>query len=145
MNRRADLGRDRGSMTVESAILAVAFVLLLGTVIGVGRVGLARNTIDQVAHDAARIASIARTGQQASLDAHTAAEASITDQGLACSPMSVQVDTGGFASPAGTPAQLDVVVTCAVPLADLLLPFAPGTLTLTATASRAIDTYRERS
>lgn len=140
----ANVKRDRGSMTVESAILAVAFVLLLSTVIGLGRAGLARNTIDQVAHDAARIASIARTGQEASLDAQTAAETALEDQGLTCTPLTVEVDTTGFTSPAGTPAQVDVTLTCTVPLGDLLLPFAPGTVTLTASASRAIDTYRER-
>lgn len=142
--RLANVKGDRGSMTVESAILAVAFVLLLSTVIGLGRAGLARNTIDQIAHDAARVASIARTGQEASLDAQTAAETALEDQGLTCTPLTVHVDTSGFTTPAGTPAQVDVALTCTVPLDDLLLPFAPGTVTLTASASRAIDTYRER-
>lgn len=143
--RLANVKGDRGSMTVESAILAVAFVLLLSTVIGLGRAGLARNTIDQIAHDVARVASIARTGHQASLDAQAAAETALKDQNLTCMPLTVHVDTSGFTTPAGTPAQVDVVLTCTVPLGDLLLPFAPGTVTMSASASRAIDTYRERA
>lgn len=145
MNKPAALAREEGTMTVEMAILAVVFVLLLSTIIGLGRVGLARNSIDQVAHDAARIASIARTGQVASADARAAAQDTLTQQGLTCAPLGVDVDASAFASPAGTPGQVDVTITCTVPLADLLLPFAPGALTLTATASRAIDTYRERA
>lgn len=139
------LDRERGSLTVEMVIWAVPLLLILSIIIGAGRVGLANNAVDQIAHDVARIASIARTGTQAQNDATAAAAELLAAQGLECTQLSIDVDTSGFAAPVGTPAQVNVTISCTVRLDDLLIPGAPGTSTLTGNASRIIDTYRERT
>lgn len=136
---------ERGSLTVEMVIWAVPLVLILSVIIAAGRVGMANNAVDQIAADVARIASIARTGPEAQAQATQAATVLLAEQDLDCVDLQVEVDTSGFATPAGTPAQVDVQISCTVRFDDLLIPGAPGSSTLTATASRAIDTYRERS
>lgn len=139
------IGAERGSLTVEMVIWAVPLVLILSIIIGAGRVGIANNAVDQIAADVARVASIARTGTQAQTDATATATQMLTEQGLDCVQLSVEVDTSGFAAPAGTPAQVQVAISCTVRLDDLLIPGAPGQSTLTGSASRVIDTYRQRS
>lgn len=137
--------RERGSLSVEMVIWAVPLVLILSVIIGAGRVGMANNAVDQIAHDVARIASIARTSAQAQSDASAAAADLLAAQDLDCTQLAVDVDTSGFAAPVGSPAQVDVSISCTVRLDDLLIPGVPGSSTLTGTASRIIDTYRERS
>lgn len=144
MSRRRGQRDERGSMTIEAAVLAPALILILGTTIGLGRLAMADNTINQVTHDAARIASISRTGEEARSGATAAAHSTLAAQGIRCSDLDLEIDTSGFAAQVGTPSTVTVTLRCTVPLADQFLPFAPGNKTLTATASRAIDTYRER-
>jgi Flp pilus assembly protein TadG len=137
--------RERGSLSVEMVIWAIPLVLILSVIIGAGRVGMANNAVDQIAHDVARIASIARTSAQAQSDATAAAAELLAAQDLDCTQLTVDVDTGGFTAPVGTAAQVNVSISCTVRLDDLLIPGVPGSSTLTGTASRIIDTYRERS
>lgn len=136
--------RERGSLSVEMVIWAIPLVLVLSVIIGAGRVGMANNAVDQIAHDVARVASIARTSTQAQTQATQTADDLLAAQGLECASLSVEVDTSGFSAPVGTPAHVTVQISCTVRLDDLLIPFAPGSATLTGTASRVIDTYRER-
>lgn len=132
-------------MTLEAVVLAPALILILSVIIGLGRLALADNTIDQVAHDAARIASIEQDPTLAQASATAQARTSLTAQNIRCQSLSVTVDTAGLATPAGTTnAVVTVDITCTVSLADQFLPFMPGSRTLTATASRAVDAYRER-
>lgn len=136
---------ERGSMSVEMVILAVPLLLILSIIIGAGRVGMANNALDQIAHDVARVASIARNAADAQTQATTVAHELLAAQGLDCASLSVDVDTSGFSAPVGTPSQVEVEITCTIQFDDLLIPGAPGSSTLTGSASRAIDTYRERS
>lgn len=136
--------RDRGSAVIETVIGVPAFMLFVGMIFFGGRVAIANQAVEAAANEAARTASIARTQEQASSNAATAAAASLTAQGVHCVSHDVSVDTSGFAAPAGTPAQVTATVTCQLNLADLALPGVPGTKTVTATVRSAIDTYRER-
>lgn len=135
---------ERGSMSLEAAVLGPALILILGSLVGLGRLALAENTIDQVAHDAARVASISTTGPTAQSKATAAARSALAAQNIRCDRLTVSVDTSGFAAQVGTPGTVTTTIACTVPLSDQFLPFAPGSKTLTATASRAVDTYRER-
>lgn len=135
---------DRGSTTIELAILAPALLALLALVIGAGRVGKAHTTIDSVAQSTARAASLARAPAQANSDAQDVAGQAMTQQGLTCTNKSVQVDTSGFAAPLGQPATVTATITCTIPMGDLTIPGMPGSRTLTATATSPIDAYRER-
>ncbi len=136
--------RDRGSAVIETVIGVPAFMLFVAMIFFGGRVAIANQAVEAAANEAARTASIARTQEQASSDASTAAAASLTAHGVNCVSRDVSVDTSGFAAPAGTPAQVTATVTCQLNLADLALPGVPGTKTVTATVRSAIDTYRER-
>ena len=136
--------RDRGSATIEAVILAPAFLLFVGLIIGAGRVAIAHQSVEAAAAEAARTASVARTAGQARADATSSAEHTLVNQGLQCATLTVAVDTTGFATPVGTPARVTATVVCVVSLADLSVPGMPGTLRVEATVGSPLDTYRGR-
>ena len=136
--------RDRGSAVVETVIGVPAFILFVGLIIAAGRVSIAQQAVESAAADAARAASIARTSTVAAADGRTSAAQSLAAQQVGCVSSQVAVDVGGFRAPAGTPAQVTATVSCDVNLANLL-PFLPGSRTLTATMTSPVDTYRQRS
>lgn len=135
--------RDRGSESVQAAIVTPLLVMLVCLAIAGGRLVLAGSQVDAAAQDAAREASIARSSQQAHTNALAAARTTLAGQGATCAQTSVTVDTSGLAIPAGQAALVRVTVRCTVSLTDLLLP-APGTHTLESTATSVVDTYRQR-
>jgi len=143
MNGRC--AEERGSMTLEMVIVAPAMLLILAVIIFAGRVVLAGQSVEQAASDAARTASLARTGPTAQAAADTAARDSLTRQGLRCSSTAVSVDTAGFSVPPGTPATITATITCVVDTADLSAPGIPGSRAVTAHATSPLDTYRSRS
>ncbi len=135
---------DRGAVSLEVVVLTPVFVLLLGLLVMAGRVALAGTSVEQVAEEAARSASIARTAAGARRAAEEGAIRALAEQGLRCAQIDVALDVGGFAVPVGLPAQVRATVTCVVALSDLALPGFPGSRTVTATAVSPLDTYRER-
>ncbi|MDP9799763.1 Flp pilus assembly protein TadG [Catenuloplanes nepalensis] len=147
MIRRA----DRGSVSVEVAILAPAFIALIVTAFVVGRTATAANAVDLAAHDAARAASIARNVTDADAAARAAAQDALAQQGLTCvnanfidygAPNSL---TRAFATPVGQPASVVVTVTCVISFADLGFPGVPGNRMRQARYESVLDTYRSRS
>jgi Flp pilus assembly protein TadG len=144
--RRAQTRRDRGSISVELAILLPGFIWLIALAVVTGRQVIAQGAIDLAAHDAARAASLSRTAALAQSRANTAAQDTLAQQGLACSTLTVTVNTGQFARPVGTPASVSVTVVCQVSFADLAaLPGVPGGRTLTASFVSPLDQYRSRT
>jgi Flp pilus assembly protein TadG len=135
---------DRGSVTLEFVVLAPVLLALIGLLIMAGRVGIASNSVEAAADEAARSASISRTAAGARSAAQDGARRTLAAQDLRCSSVQVDVDTSGFAVPVGLPAQVRATVTCVVALGDLALPGFPGSRTVTATAVSPVDTYRER-
>lgn len=141
---------QRGSVSVELAILTPAFLLLIVFAIVAGRVAVAYNAIDLAAHDAARAASINRDAGTAQAQARTAALDTLTQQGLSCTDAPgnrpiVTVDTSGFSVPVGTSAAVSATVTCTVSFVDVALPGVPDSRRLTSTFVSPLDTYRGRS
>ena len=126
-------------------MLVPALVILLGLMVGGGRLWFARTTVNEAAQSAARSASLARSAGQAAKDGDSAAGLSLQTLGLECTSRSVTVDTGAFAVAVGTPATITSTVVCAVPFTDLLLPGMPGSITLKGSAASALDTYRSRT
>ena len=94
---------QRGSVTLEVAILGPALLLLLGLVIVVGRISLSGGAIEAAARDAARQASIARDPTAATRDARSAAADTLTHQGLRCASLTVSVDTDWVRCPGRQP------------------------------------------
>ena len=136
--------RDEGSATLELAILTPALFAVLALVVVAGRIEVAGGAVEQASAAAARDASLARTPAAARQAALAAATASLVGQDLHCAAVTVVVDTGGFAAPVGTTAEVSARVSCTVNMADLAIPGTPGTRTLTAETSSALDRYRSR-
>lgn len=137
--------RERGSATVELALIAPGLLLLFGLTVLGGRVVLAGGSVEQVAAAAARQASLARDPATARATAERAARTSLAAQHLQCASVDVAVDTAGFAVPLGQPATVAVQVTCAVRLSDLAVPGLPGQRVLSARAVSPLDPYRGRT
>ncbi|MDR7278859.1 TadE/TadG family type IV pilus assembly protein [Catenuloplanes atrovinosus] len=143
--------RDRGSVSVEVAILTPAFIALIVTAFVVGRTATATNAVDLAAHDAARAASIARDAASADTAARAAAEKALAQQDVTCTNSNVisygtpNSLLGAFATPVGQPASVVVTVTCVISFADLGFPGVPGDRTKQATYESVLDTYRSRS
>jgi Flp pilus assembly protein TadG len=133
-----------GSAAVEVALLGPGLLLLMALLIFGGRTALATGAVEQAAVDAARAASLARSSIQATSAAQGAAARSLADQGLACSTIGIDVDTNGFATRPGEPAQVSATVRCTLRLSDLGLPGLPVSKTITASSVSVLDTFRER-
>lgn len=136
--------RDRGSATLELVLLVPALVIMLGLLVGGGRLWFARTTVNEAAQSAARAASLARTSAEAVLDGTDAGRASLSTAGLDCGNQVVSIHAGAFATAVGTPGTITSSVTCAVPFGDVFLPGMPGSITLTGSGTSALDTYRSR-
>lgn len=135
---------ERGAAAVEAVIGVPVFMLLILLAVMGGRVTLAHQVVQTAAADAARAASIARSANQAKADGLAAGRASLANQNLTCTSTRISVNTSGFGTPVGSPAHVTATVTCELALADLGLPGAPKSRTITATMSSPLDTYRER-
>ncbi|WP_027342722.1 TadE family protein [Hamadaea tsunoensis] len=138
-------GRERGSVSIELAILTPAVLALFVCAVVVGRYSMSKQASDAAAFDAARTASLQRNGTTAAQQAEAAARASFTANRIRCRRLDVTVDTSGFKVAVGRPASVTVTVSCQVELKDVALPGVPGTTTLTSTFTSPLDTYRGRS
>ena len=136
---------DRGSATIEMAVLAPALLALLGLVIVAGRISTAGSAVEQAAASGARAASIARDARAAQSAAERSARDSLRDQGVTCQPLTSSVDTRGFAVAVGSPSSVTVSVRCVVALADLAVPGMPGQRIVTSQMTSPIDRFRGRS
>ncbi|HHU39013.1 MAG TPA: pilus assembly protein [Propionibacterium sp.] len=143
MTRRRD---QRGmSISVELAILVPALVLIIGMLIGAGRLALARISVQQWADSSARTATLARDAHAAQARAHAVVASDAGGSGLHCAGgWQLSVDTSAFALPVGQPGSVRTTVRCPVALADLLLPGVPGTIVVEADATSTLDRYRGR-
>lgn len=136
--------RERGSVTLELAVLTPALILLLGALVLAGRVQVAASAVEHATAAAARAASIERTIEGARAAAQRTVDRETAASGLPCSSSVVQVDPSGLAAPLGTTASVTVRASCTVTMSDLAVPGLPGSRTLTAEATSAVDRYRTR-
>ncbi|MEV4210175.1 TadE family protein [Micromonospora sp. NPDC049662] len=136
---------ERGSASIEMAVVAPAVLALLAGVVIGGRVNLARQALEAAAYDAARTASLARSASQAQTQALGAAASTLNAQGLSCGDLSVTVSTAGFGIAVGQPATVTATVSCTAAFSDVALPGLPGSAALTASFTSPLDTYRSRA
>lgn len=139
---RRRLRLQRGSESVELALLLPVIVLVLAALVIAARLALAGDRMTGVAGIAARDASLARTPTAAQQSATTAAETALAAADLHCTGVTVAVDTSGFATPPGVPARVTVDVACTVSLSDVAVPGLPGSRTLRDSASSPLDPAR---
>lgn len=141
--RALQSARERGSASLELAVLALPVLAIFGLMIGAGRVALAGNTINSAAGEAARAASIQRTQADAVAAGTEIANQIIQSNNLPCQP-TVNIDATEFGKPVGETATVRVDVSCTVTLSDLAVPGMPGSVTLDGTGESIIDTWRGR-
>ncbi|NDL60205.1 TadE/TadG family type IV pilus assembly protein [Phytoactinopolyspora mesophila] len=134
---------EKGSVALEWVIIAPGVLLVMAVLALAGRVILASGAVEQAAADAARAASLARHPAAAVSEAQSAAAMSLQGQGLECLSTSVDVDTSGFAVPAGQHATVSVTITCPIKVSDLPIP-GLSSRTAVKTGVSPIDTYRQR-
>lgn len=135
---------ERGSVSVELALLAPALLLLLSFAVFAGRTQVADGAVEAAARAAAREASLARDAATSATVAGAEAERALAGQGLRCLSTSIDVDPGGFAAPLGQPGDVTVRIGCVVGMGDLLVPGLPGSVTVEASFTSPVDAYRER-
>jgi Flp pilus assembly protein TadG len=135
---------ERGSVSVELALLAPALLVLLSFAALAGRTQIAENAVQEAARAAAREASLARDAPTAAALAGAQAEGTLNAQDLRCQRTTIEVDTAGFQAPPGQPGDVSVSITCVVGMADLLAPGLPGSVTVEASFTSPVDAYRER-
>ncbi len=134
---------QRGSMSVELAVIAPGLILLLLLVGAAGRVVEAQGHLDGAARDAARAASLAQSAPQAGQAALQAAQADLGGTSW-CAAGSVQAQVAGFPA-AGQPVQpggaVTATVTCELNMSPFgLLGFRPAAL-LSSQAVAPLDVF----
>jgi Flp pilus assembly protein TadG len=113
-------------------------VLLLLFVVFCGRLAATQVRISDVAHQAARAATSARTPAQARAAAQATATASLAAASITCQSLTVSVDSADL-RPGTT---VTVTVSCAVGLHDLAALGVPGSRTLSWSFSSVVDLWR---
>ena len=129
---------ERGSISVEVAVIAPAFVFLMLLVVYAGKVSEADGNVERAAAEGARAASLRQNPAAAIDDARAVVEANLAVAGVPCSQLDTSVDTSTF-EPGGS---VTVTVRCDASMADVTLLGVPGTRSFTATSTEVIDTYR---
>jgi Flp pilus assembly protein TadG len=129
---------DRGSAAAELTLLAPLLVLVLLFVVLCGRLAETKLRINDVAHQAARAATLARTPVQAIADAEATAATALAAAGVACQSLRVASDLQGL-RPGST---VTVTVACTVGLDDLTLLGVPGSRTFESSFSSPVDRWR---
>jgi Flp pilus assembly protein TadG len=129
---------DTGSTSVELVLVAPVFLAALFLVVGLGRIVEAEGRVQGAARDAARAASVARSAPAATDAAREMATGNLGAQGVSCAAFDVAVDTADF-RPGG---QVRVSVSCTADLSGLGLAGLPGSKTLRAVSTVALEQYR---
>jgi Flp pilus assembly protein TadG len=138
----AEMRRDeRGSVAAELTLVTPLLILLLLFVVLCGRLATTKLRIDDVAHQAARAATLARTPEQATAAARTTADAALASAGITCQSLSVVTDTQGLRPGSA----VTVTVSCTVGLGDLTVLNVPGARTFQSTFSSPVDVWRGTS
>lgn len=130
---------DRGSATTELTLLVPVLVMLLLLVAVVVHRGVdARIRLDDVAHQAARAASLERSPAAAVAAARSTAVDALATAGIACRDPQVALDTSAL-RPGG---RVRANISCDVDLADAVLLGVAGSRRLSADALEPVDTWR---
>ena len=149
---------SRGSVSIEVAVLAPAFVAMMVLAGVAGRTAVASEALEAAAHDAARAASISRDAGTARQEARDAARNQLDWRGVSCSgapQLTFRGTVGGrsttfnraFNSPVGQDATVTVEIACTVSYQDIRLPALksmPAGNRITVSFTSPLDRYRSR-
>ena len=131
------MSSERGSLSLELALLVPMLLAVLGFMVGAATLGGVRSDLDDAAWEAARAASLARSGTDADAAARQAVDRRLAGERWSCGSQLVNVDTSSF-EPGGTVA---VELTCDVRLADTGL-LLPGATHVRSRAAEPLERYR---
>ena len=126
---------ERGSVSVELAILAPLVGILLAAVVLVGRVQIARADVEGAARSAARELSIARDPYASVEEVRSGLDSTLRVGSPSCRELS-------FTPTIGT-TEVSVTLTCTVDLQEAAVLPVPGSMAISASASEIVDVYRE--
>ncbi|MFI7586914.1 TadE/TadG family type IV pilus assembly protein [Spongisporangium articulatum] len=126
-------GPDRGSMAVETVLVAPVLVAFLLLVVAFGRYVAIRGEVEAATRDAVRAASLERSPAAARREANRTAAATL--DGRDCTA----VGLGGAFVAGGT---ITTTLRCKVSFDQLGLLGLPGSVSVTATSSAPLDVYR---
>lgn len=129
---------ERGSVTVELALITPVLLTLLLLTVSLGRMAAARSDVDAAARDAARAASLARSTNQAIDDGTDAARRTLTEGGVTCRKLMVAIDADSFRAGGSVRA----TVSCDAELETLSGIGLPGSRTISSTFVEPVDLYR---
>lgn len=129
---------ERGSVTAEAVVATPLLIMLLVFLAVVVHRGVdARLRLDDVAHQAARAATLQRSTTAAVTVARDTASAALAQAGLVCRGVTTTIS--GTLAPASA---VTVRVRCTVDFGQAILLGVPGRKTLESAASEVVDTYR---
>ena len=131
------MSSDRGSLSLELTLLVPVLLVVVAFIVGAATLGRVRADLDDAAWEAARAASLARSGTDADAAARQAVERRLAGERWSCGSQLVNVDTANL-EPGGT---VEVEVSCDVRLADAGL-FLPGATHLRSAAAEPLERYR---
>lgn len=128
---------DRGSATVELAVVAPVLVLfwLLAATFSV--VTTTHQRVEEASRAAAQAAAVAPDGGAASAAASVTASSGLGSD-RPCAHVDVRTDTRAF-GPGGS---VTVTVTCQVDLGGMAVPGLPPVVSVSATTTAPLDRYR---
>ncbi|SIQ63074.1 TadE/TadG family type IV pilus assembly protein [Micromonospora avicenniae] len=158
MDHAVTRDNGRGSVSIEVAVLAPAFIALIVLAGVTGRSAVAAEAIEAAAHDAARAASISRDAGTARDEARNAARQQLRWEDMNCVDGPTFKFSGSvagrptsfgaaFHSRAGREATVTVEVSCTLSYADLhlsVLPGMPSGNAVSASFTSPLDRYRSR-
>jgi Flp pilus assembly protein TadG len=141
LHRRALVGeRDRGAFAALELVILVPFIIVMMLlVVGFGRVERGRQLVDQAAQAASRAASLSINPYAAQTAAQQAAKQTLSDGGLSCASVIVNIDTRAFYAGGQVTAHLE----CEADLSGLALAGVPGSVALKADSTSPLETYRQ--
>lgn len=129
-------------MSVEAAVIIPALVLFVGLLLTLARVAIADGAIGVAAAAGARAASLERTPEAGERAARAAVDHALDELSVRCGDTAVTLDSSGLGRRLGERATVSVRVRCGVDLADVTLPFIPGSVDVEATRTSPVDPLR---
>ena len=136
---------DRGSMAVEFVVAAPGFLLLLLLIAAGGDWVSSSGQVGAAASDAARAASVARSGTEAAAAAIGAAKYDLRGACTGGAPVTTVTPLPSGPASFATAQDVQVTVQCTVNLQAFKVVGFPVTTTFTRTAVAPLDPFVQRS
>lgn len=131
-------GEQRGSATVELAVLTPLLILLVLLIVLAHRLTTATQAADAAAHAGARAATLERTPEQARLAAEGAVADALRTHELSCSSHTLTLEMGAL-EPGGT---VSAALTCQADFSGLTGLGVPLHRDVKGEADAVVDVYR---